>query len=397
MSNLAILTATRAEWGLLRPIVHAIQARGVEVRVLVTGMHLPTTFGNTSNEVCTDGAPVDATIPILVDSDSPSGASKTMALAMSGFADYFARRRPDALLVLGDRYETLAVCCAALNERIPIFHLYGGETTEGAIDEAVRHAITKMSWLHFTSTETYRKRVIQLGEDPARVFNVGAIGVENALTMDLMSHEQLEESLGTTIKCPYAVMTYHPVTLESESPVAKLEALLAVVARHPEITFVATKANADAGGRAINAKLGEFAVDHGNLLLFDSLGSLRYLSALKDAAFVIGNSSSGLLEAPAFGVPTVNIGARQRGRVRPASVIDCAEDVASIEDAVVKALSTDFRSSLLGMENPYGAGSTSELVASVISDVLGRSIDLRKKFYDIDFGLGEKEIHGVQG
>lgn len=394
MSSIAVLTATRAEWGLLRPFARALEAEGVEARVLATGAHLSASFGMTVREVVSDGFEPDARIPILVDDDTPAGMSKTMALALSGFADYFARRRPDALLVLGDRYETLAVCCAAANEGIPIFHLYGGETTEGAVDEAVRHAITKMSYLHFASTEAYRRRVIQLGEAPARVFDVGAIGVENALSTALLGHDELEASLGVRIPKPYAVMTYHPETLGGGNPASKLGELLRVVAAHPEVCFVATKANADAGGRAINEALAAFAEGHANLLLFDSLGSLRYLSAVAGAVLVIGNSSSGLMEAPALGVPTVNIGDRQRGRIRPASVIDCAEDAASIEAALEEALSSTFRDSLRGMESPYGKGDTSARSARIMAEALSRPIDLRKSFYDIDFDLGDS--HGKQ-
>ena len=337
------------------------------------------------NEIEADGIEIDERIPILVDSDSPTGISKTMALALSGFADYFARRRPDALLVLGDRYETLAVCSAAFNERIPIFHLYGGETTEGAVDEAIRHAVTKMSYLHFTSTDAYRKRVIQLGEAPERVFNIGAIGIENAMRMSLLDRQELTGSLGINADIPYAVMTYHPVTLDSESPLEKLEELLEAMSGFPNLLFIATKANADAFGRAINMRLAEFEAENANFLLFDSLGSLRYLSALKHAEVVIGNSSSGLLEAPAFGVPTVNIGNRQNGRIRPSSVIDCDEDRESIEQAIALALGDDFRDVVQKIDNPYYKQGTSLHAAQIMAKTLDGQINLQKRFYDIDF------------
>lgn len=387
MSNIAVLTATRAEYGLLRPVIARLISKGIDTRILVTGMHLSPAFGMTVSEIVDDGFDIDAKIPILLDSDSPAGISKAMALALSGFADYFEHRRPDALLVLGDRYETLAVCSAALNAQIPIFHLYGGETTEGAIDEAIRHSITKMSYLHFTSTEVYRKRVIQLGESPNRVFNVGAIGVENALNLDLLSYEQLEESLGAKIPKPFAVMTYHPVTLDNCDPVGKLSEVLKVVVAHPEIAFIATKANADAGGRAINEALEEFARHNNNFMLFDSLGSLRYLSALSNAAFVLGNSSSGLLEAPAFFVPTINVGDRQRGRVFPESVINCDENADAINKAIGQAMDSEFRSRLHGMQNPYGQGDSSRQIVDVVIDAMKHPIDLKKKFYDVDFDL----------
>lgn len=385
MSSIAILTATRAEYGLLKPFIRALQEEGIETRVLVTGTHLSSFFGNTVNEIEADGIEIDERIPILVDSDSPAGVSKTMALALSGFADYFARRRPDALLVLGDRYETLAVCSAAFNERIPIFHLYGGETTEGAVDEAIRHAITKMSYLHFTSTDAYRKRVIQLGEAPERVFDVGAIGIENAMSMSLLNRQELTGSLGIDADIPYAVMTYHPVTLDSESPLEKLKELLEAISGFPNLLFIATKANADACGRAINMRLTEFEAENTNFLLFDSLGSLRYLSALKHAEMVIGNSSSGLLEAPAFGVPTVNIGNRQNGRIRPSSVIDCDEDRESIERAIALALGDDFRDVVQKIDNPYYKQGTSLHAAQIMAKTLDGQINLQKRFYDIDF------------
>lgn len=392
MKTIAVLTATRAEYGLLRPFIKALSDQGLKAQLLVTGMHLSGSFGLTVREIEADGAEVAAKIPILVDSDTPSGVSKTMALAMLGFSDYFAANRPDALLVLGDRYETLAVCCTALNERIPIIHLYGGETTEGAIDEAIRHAITKMSYLHLTSTDEYRKRVIQLGEHPDRVFNVGAIGIENALNLNLLSIDELGDSLGISLQKPYAVMTYHPVTLDDKELLADLNELLDVVASHPDITFLSTKANADAGGRAINMRLAEFAVDHPNLLLFDSLGSLRYLSAIASASFVIGNSSSGLLEAPAFLTPTINIGDRQRGRIKPESVIDCGEDATSIENALRTAMSSEFREQLIGMDNPYGDGHTSRKAARLIGDFLGGEIDLKKSFFDLECAAEDMNV-----
>lgn len=385
MSSIAVVTTTRAEYGLLKPFVLALQEAGVETRLVVSGTHLSAAFGNTVQEIERDGIEIDDRIPILVDSDSPAGASKTMALALSSFADYFTRRRPDALLVLGDRYETLAVCCAAFNERIPIFHLHGGETTEGAIDEAIRHAITKMSYLHLVSTDEYRNRVIQLGEDPARVFNVGAVGVENALNLELLDREELAQELSLSVLPPYAVMTYHPVSLSDEDPLEKLEELLDAIVEFPQVTFIATKANADAFGRAINARLTEFEKENDNFLLFDSLGSLRYLSAVSHAEFVIGNSSSGLLEAPAFGVMTVNIGSRQNGRIRPSSVIDCAEGKDAIVQAVAEVLKRGASQTVELKDNPYYKENTSARSARIMADALAGNIDLQKKFYDIEF------------
>lgn len=387
MSSIAVLTATRAEYGLIKPFIRALQGEHLEVRLLVTGAHLSSSFGNTIDEIEADGIDIDVKIPILVDSDVPAGISKTMALAISSFADYFSSRRPDALLVLGDRYETLAVSIAAFNERIPIFHLYGGETTEGAIDEAIRHAITKMSYLHFVSTEPYRKRVIQLGEAPSRVFNIGAIGIENALRMRLLTHEELAADLEINDTRPYAVVTYHPTTLDEASPLEKLEELLIAITKFPKLMFVATKANSDTLGRSINHALSEFEAKVDNFRLYDSLGSLRYLSALKYAEMVIGNSSSGLLEAPVFNTPTINIGNRQNGRIRPASVIDCEDDHISIEQAIEKAMSGRREDDL--ESNPYYRDGTAKNAARIMAEELQKHMDLQKKFYDIEFQTKE--------
>lgn len=383
MSVVAISTTTRAEWGLLRPFGDALQEAGVEVRIIVSGTHLSKDHGLTIREVQDSGLPIDAEIPILAVGDDAKAEAHTMSNALMGYSEYFERKRPDALLLLGDRYETLGVAEAAFLARIPIFHIHGGEVTEGAIDDAIRHCITKLSTLHFTSTEEYRNRVIQLGENPSTVFNVGAVGVENALNTNLLSVAELSESLGIDLSQPYAVLTYHPVTLAHEDPIEKLEQLLLAVKERQDILFVATKANADAGGSAINKALEKFADSNENFVLFDSLGSLRYLSALSQAEFVIGNSSSGLLEAPAFYIPTINVGPRQKGRTRTKSVIDCEEDALSISRAIDRAFDQAFRCSLKEMENLYGSGDTSKKAAAIIAQVMQHPIKLQKGFYDL--------------
>jgi GDP/UDP-N,N'-diacetylbacillosamine 2-epimerase (hydrolysing) len=302
--KISILTATRAEYGLLKPVILKLMAKpGFDVRVVATGMHLSPEFGLTYKDIESDGIPIDEKVEILLSSDTPTGISKTMGLAMMGFADYFARLEPDLLLVLGDRYETLAVCCVAMNQRIPIAHMYGGETTEGAVDESIRHAITKLSYLHFTSTEEYRKRVIQLGETPDRVFCVGAVGIENILQEQLLSKSELEESIGFVLDKPYAVITFHPVTLEGDSSGEQFQELLDVCSHHPEMKFIFSKANADAHGRIINQMIDGYVQENDNAVAFSSLGMVRYLSAVKYSAMVLGNSSSGLVEAPSFRVP----------------------------------------------------------------------------------------------
>lgn len=384
MKTITVLTATRAEYGLLSPIIHALSECGkFNVRVVVTGAHLSPEFGLTYKEIEKDGFEIDRKIEILLSSDTPSAISKSMGMAMIGFADYFAERRPDALVVLGDRYETLAVCCAAMNARIPIIHLYGGETTEGAVDEVIRHAITKLSYLHLTSTDEYRKRVIQLGESPDRVFTVGAIGVENALKRPLLSKEELENELNFTLDQPYAVVTFHPVTLEDSSAEQQCKELITAIEANSEMKYIITKANADADGRVINKALDELAVRNGNVAVFESLGSIRYLSALKYADMAIGNSSSGLLEVPSFKIPTVNIGDRQRGRLKAASVTDCLPNAQSICDAIDYAKSETCREICETVENPYGDGNTSAKIVGAIENMMRQDIDLKKKFYDI--------------
>lgn len=386
MKSITVLTATRAEYGLLSPIIHALKACGsFEVRVVVTGAHLSPEFGLTYKEIEKEGIEIDRKIEILLSSDTPSAISKSMGMALIGFADYFAERRPDALVVLGDRYETLAVCCTAMNARIPIIHLYGGETTEGAVDEVIRHAITKLSYLHLTSTEEYRKRVIQLGESPGRVFTVGAIGIENAMKKKLLSKQELANSLGLALERPYAVITFHPVTLENNSAEQQCRELLKALDMHPEMDYIITKANADADGRIINKMLDDYSLTHDNVSVYESLGSVRYLSAVKYSCMVIGNSSSGLVEVPSFKIPTVNIGDRQKGRMKAESIIDCFPIAEDISKAIEEAKTEKFRTICANVKNPYGDGDTSKKVASIITNIMSSRIELKKKFNDIIF------------
>lgn len=385
MKKIVILTATRAEYGLLEPIIKKLQRDSeIDVRVVATGAHLSPEFGMTVNEIKSDGIVVDKEIDILLSSDSQAAISKSMGVAMISFADYFAECKPDALMVLGDRYETLAVSITALNAQIPIIHLHGGEATEGAIDEAVRNAITKLSYLHFTSTEVYRNRVIQMGEAPDRVYNSGALGVENALCTSLMSKEELEKSLGCSLGERFAVLTFHPVTLENHTAESQVNELMNVMEKHPDITFLCTKANADMDGRIINKCLHIYVESHNNAYLYDSLGTRRYLSAVSHAKFVIGNSSSGIIEVPSFKIPTINIGDRQEGRIQAASIINCEPVAESINKAVELALSEAFRKSLKVVVNPYGQGNTSDVIVDITKDyLLSNKLRVKKKFYDI--------------
>lgn len=383
---ISILTATRAEYGLLKPIISKLnRIEAFDVRLVVTGAHLSSEFGSTYKEIETDGLRIDEKIEILLSSDTPASISKSMGLAMISFADYFEKLKPDLLIVLGDRYETLAVAMTAMNQKIPIAHLYGGETTEGAIDESIRHAITKLSYLHLTSTEAYRKRVIQLGEHPDRVFNVGAIGIENIINETLLSKDALSEALKIDLEKPYAVVTFHPVTLENESAAEQVVSLLEACKETKHLSFIFTKANADAEGRSINQCIEQYALENENIILFDSLGMLRYLSSLKYCSMVIGNSSSGLVEAPSFGVPTINIGDRQKGRLQAESIINCEPTKPSILEAIQQALSDDFKKRAKETLNPYGSGRTSDQVIKILKDhVLEGKIDLKKTFYDCE-------------
>lgn len=387
--KICVVTATRAEYGLLKGIIEKLQmVSEIEVKIVATGAHLSPEFGMTYQEIEKDGFKIDKRTEILLSSDTPSSISKSMGLAMISFGEYFEEEKPDLLLVLGDRYETLAVCCCAMNSRIPIAHIHGGETTEGAIDEVIRHAITKLSYLHFTSTENYRKRVIQLGEHPDRVFYVGAMGVENAKHIPLLSKEKLEELIKFPLNKPYAVVTFHPVTLENNTSKEQVKELLWALDSFPDMKFIITKANADMDGRIINKTLDEYVQKRVNAILVDSLGTTGYLSAIKYADMVIGNSSSGLIEAPSFHVATVNIGERQKGRIQAESIISCKTVGTDIKKAMDIAISSEFRQQVSLCSNPYGDGETSAKIVAVIKEYLFKEkINLKKSFFDVEWEL----------
>lgn len=391
MKTLCILTATRAEYGLLKTIIEKLMAQNeFRVEVAVTGAHLSEKTGMTYEEIESDGIPIAVKIPILEeDMNSPESVSKAMANAMTGFAKYFASKKIDALMVLGDRYETLAVCLAAMNAQIPILHLYGGETTEGAIDEAIRHSITKLSYLHFTSTEEYRKRVIQLGEDPERVFCVGAIGIENGLREEKMSREELFDSLHLSkemLTRNLGIVTFHPVTLENdiENQCDEFLAALKDIAQNLDTTLIITGANADCGGDYLNSRLEEFAAERSNVAFVMSLGRKRYLSALNTAEFVLGNSSSGLVEAPTFHIPTINVGNRQKGRLMGDTILCCDCKHEEIVKTVQQALTKEVQEKCQSYTNPYGDGNTSDRIVSRTKEFMKMDqLSLQKKFYDL--------------
>lgn len=387
--RICVLTASRADYGLLKLIIAKLNnVAEFDVRIVATGAHLSPEFGLTYQEIENDGFIIDKKIEILLSADTPSSVSKSMGVAIIGFADYFENLNPDMLLVLGDRYETLAVVIAAMNQRIPIAHLYGGETTIGAVDESIRHAITKLSHLHFTSTDEYRNRVIQLGENPEHVYNVGAIGIENIKKGELLTREDIVSELGITLSKPYVLVTYHPVTLEEDSALKQTKALLEACKDYEELNFVFTKANADTEGRIINHLIDEYVNSCNNIVSFTSLGSLKYLSALKYSVAVMGNSSSGLIEAPTFGLPTINIGDRQKGRLQASSVINCEATQESIKHALRVALSKAFMKKASKTINPYEKANTSDRVVEVIKEyVLCDKINVKKKFNDCQVAL----------
>lgn len=386
MKKICILTATRAEYGLLKPVIVRLrQEESVEVMVVATGMHLSTEFGLTFQEIEKDGIPIHRKIPILLDSDTPSAISSSMGLALIAFGNYFEETKPDMLVVLGDRYEALAVSIAAMNQRIPIAHIHGGEKTEGAIDEAIRHSITKMSMLHFTSTMEYKNRVIQLGEQPERVFYVGALGVENIKSLPLLSKNELEKEIGFTFDKQVLMVTYHPVTLEEVSSKEQFLNLLSALDEIEDIKIIFTKANADADGRIINQMIDEYVVKHADKsIAFTSMGQLRYLSALQFCSAVVGNSSSGIIEAPSFHIPTVNIGDRQLGRVQAKSTINCGVSKEKIKSSILTALSEEGKELAKKSDNPYEGNHTSKQIVTCIIDYLQREKDMKKRFYDLN-------------
>ncbi len=391
--QIGVLTATRAEFGLLKPlIIGLLKEEFCETKVLVTGTHLSSAFGSTYKEIEEAGIPIENKIECIMEGDAPRDISNNMAMAIMGFGKYFDKNRLDLLIVLGDRYETMAVCIAAMNAKIPIAHIHGGESTEGVIDEAIRHSITKMSQIHFVSTEIYRKRVIQLGEHPNRVFNVGALAVENIKNTDFLSKGELGKELGIEIEGKYGIVTFHPVTLEDGDDVEQFEQILAALDEFPDILFIITKANADAGGRRINKRIDEYVKTKRNVVAITSLGVRRYLSALKECIVVIGNSSSGISEAPCLHVPTVNIGSRQKGRLMPASVLCCEPIKSAIVDAVNQAVSEEFHEKIQSMINPFGDGETSVKIIEILRLMFEKeeNIGVIKKFYDIELETPRK-------
>lgn len=389
MKTVCVVTATRAEYGLLKNIIKLIEKdEELKLVLVATGTHLSKDFGYTVTEIREDKLPISAEIDILVEEEGGISASKTMAKAFYKFSDFFKNCKPDMLVVLGDRYELLPICACAMNEQIPISHISGGEITEGVIDDTIRHCVTKMSYLHFVSCEAYRKRVIQLGEEPSRVFNFGDVGVENICNMKLMGKSELEQEIGFCLDNPYGVVTFHPVTLEKASALKQLEELLNALKATEDMNFIITKSNADTEGKEINDRIDEFVEKNKNCKSYYSLGLLRYLSAVQYSEFVIGNSSSGIVEVPAFGIPTINIGDRQKGRLQANSILNCEPEKEAIIRQIKMVRREEFKNNIKIDQNPYKGKDTSKLIVETIKRFLYiEGIELKKQFYDVEFKI----------
>lgn len=380
--KICVITSTRAEYGLLRWVMQGIKDDPVlSLQVIVTGMHLSPEFGLTYRDIEKDGFKIDRKVEMLTSSDTSIGVAKSMGLGLISFADALSELKPDLIMVLGDRFEIFAAVAAAMVARIPIAHLHGGESTEGLIDEAIRHSITKMSHLHFVATEKYRQRVIQLGEQPEKVFLVGGLGIDNIKRLQLLNRTQLEASIGFQLGSKSLLITFHPVTLETSTSEDQMAELLAALAELKDTQLIFTMPNADAGGRTIIKMVQRFVSENRNSRAYTSLGQLRYLSCIAHVDGVVGNSSSGLVEVPSLKKGTINIGDRQRGRLQAASVINCEPTRKSIKAAIERLYSTEFQETLNHVINPYGQGGASEKIVTSIKSIEFKNI-LKKYFYD---------------
>jgi GDP/UDP-N,N'-diacetylbacillosamine 2-epimerase (hydrolysing) len=388
MKKIIFISSTRADYGLIAPFIKSsLSITNLKTEFVVTGTHLLPKFGNTINEILLDKVKIDHTVDIFDNETSDYSISNSMAKTLDKFSIFFSNNKPDYLAILGDRFEILSIAISAFNHKIPIIHFYGGETTEGATDEGYRHAISKLSYLHFTSTENHRKRVIQLGEDPSTVFNIGAIGVENIQNVKIRTIKELNLSLNIKLTSPYAVVTYHPETLVDIDPVDQIKIILSVCSSRKDIIFIFTKSNIDFGGLEINNYLENNIPLHNNIYLFDSLGLENFLSLVSHSNFVLGNSSSGLIEVPSFKVPTINLGNRQKGRLQAKSIINCKIDEKAINEAINFVLRQD-KNTYSNIINPYGNGNTTKNFIEIIKkELLKTHINLEKKFFDCDFKI----------
>jgi UDP-hydrolysing UDP-N-acetyl-D-glucosamine 2-epimerase len=383
--KICVVTGTRAEYGLLYWLMKEIQSDpDLELQIIATGMHLSPEFGLTYKQIEEDGFVINEKVEMLLSSDTPVGIAKSLGLGTIGFADSLNRLKPDILVLLGDRFEILAAAQAAMIARIPIAHIHGGELTEGLIDDPIRHSITKMSHIHFTAAEEYRKRVIQMGEQPERVFNFGAPGIDNIFKLNLPSKEQLKKDLQIDFDQKVFLITYHPTTLEEGTTKQQIEELLSALDSFPEVQLLFTKSNADTEGRVINQLFEEYVKKNKHRAkIYTTLGQARYLASLKYCSLVIGNSSSGLIEAPLFKVPTINIGDRQRGRLKAKSVIDCSPSKDDIIRAIKLSQSRDFQNSLKEVTSLYGIGDTAVKIKEKLKEIDLTNI-LKKTFFHVD-------------
>ncbi|MFC5401730.1 UDP-N-acetylglucosamine 2-epimerase [Cohnella soli] len=387
MRTICVITGSRAEYGLLHGLMKEIQTDDdLHLQIVATGMHLSPEFGYTYRQIENDGFVIDAKVEMLLSSDTPTAITKSMGLGLIGFADALSSLRPDLIVVLGDRYEIMVAVQAAMIANIPVAHLHGGESTEGAIDEAIRHSITKMSHLHFTAAEPYRQRVIQLGEQPQRVFNVGAIGLDNIRNLPLLGREDFEAAIDFSLGqgVPSFLVTYHPLTLSKRSSAEMIDELLCALDRFSDARIIFTKPNADTDGRMICQRIDRYVSERSDRCVsFVSMGQLKYLSAIRHVDAVIGNSSSGIIEVPLFKKPTVDIGDRQKGRLKSSSVISCGESADEIEAAIGVALSSAFQAELPYTASLFGSGNVAPQIKEVIKCVELDHITV-KKFYDVE-------------
>jgi len=383
MKKICVVTGSRADYGLLywlmKDIIHD---KDLELQIVVTGMHLSPEYGNTYREIEKDGFKINQKVDIQLSFDSQTSVSKSMGIGMIGFSEAFNELQPNLIIVLGDRFEIFSAVSVAMISKIPIAHLHGGEKTEGAFDEAIRHSITKMSHLHFTSIEEYRNRVIQLGENPETVFNVGGLGIDNINKLKLLSKTNFEKNINFRLGIKNILVTFHPVTLEKGTSKIQFQELLKSISELKNTKIIFTKTNSDPDGGIINKMIDEYSSKNNNAIAFKSMGQLNYLSALQFVDGVVGNSSSGLLEAPSFNIGTINIGDRQKGRIKAESVINCLPNKDSIDSALIKLYSDDFKKIINISKNPYGDGGASQRIIKIIKKTDLNNI-LKKTFFDI--------------
>tara|TARA_Y100001970_G_scaffold2704_1_gene3161 strand:+ start:13434 stop:14588 length:1155 start_codon:yes stop_codon:yes gene_type:complete len=384
MKNICVITGSRAEYGLLSNLMRSIEKSSkLNLQVVVTGMHLSPEFGLTYREIEKDGFIIDKKIDIKISNDSPSEITKSTGVGMIGFADAFAELMPELVILLGDRYEIMAAAFSAFVARIPIGHIHGGESTQGAIDEAIRHSITKMSYWHFVATDEYKNRVIQLGENPSRVYNVGGLGVDSIKKSNLISKKELTNKMGIKFDKKNLLITYHPVTLEDGTSQKNFKSLINTLNELKDTYLIFTLPNSDSDSRVIKIMIKDFvAKNRDRSISFSSMGNLNYLSLLQFVDGVVGNSSSGLLEAPTFKIGTINIGDRQTGRIKADSVIDCKPNQNSVSNAIKKLYSNRFQNKLKTVDNPYGAGKATEKIMAILNKEILPN-ELKKEFYDL--------------